>query len=202
MSLQLDTLINKTITASVTGVQDTAGNVNPAVINWHFVLKDFGANQASVQINGLKLDVPFGGDLANGSQFMNNITAAIVLFLQVPTSRLSNIVISGSEDGKTLVSFTINPPSLTGLSFFSGSRRDVAQRSASQLAAQLQNGVESGGLFDSIAAVGLMHSVFANNNTQASQFYHSTILHRSRNRLRTLLAMKMHTKISNKVNKN
>ena len=82
--LQLDTLIGVTMTMSVSGVTDLAGNIAPSITSWSFVMQNYGAQNASVSINGLQLVVAFNAsfNLPN-STIMLSLVDSFSTYLQV-----------------------------------------------------------------------------------------------------------------------
>ena len=95
---------------TVSRVQDLAGNFMVGSISWSFVMQDFGVTEASVQISGLKLNLPFNVNFTMpNNTLITNVTNLIAEVLGVSTSRLSNVVISQAMDNNTLVSMLILP---------------------------------------------------------------------------------------------
>ncbi len=95
---------------TVSRVQDLAGNFMAGSISWSFVMQDFGVTEASVQISGLKLNIPFNINFTMpNNTLITNVTNTIAEVLAVSASRLSNVVISQATDGNTLVSMVILP---------------------------------------------------------------------------------------------
>ena len=110
------------MTMSVSRVQDLAGNTLVGSLIWSFVMQDFGITEASVQISGLKLNLPFNVNFTMpNNTLITNVTNLIAEVLGVSTSRLSNVVISQAMDNNTLVSMLILPSK-----GFSTRRRDSA----------------------------------------------------------------------------
>jgi hypothetical protein len=65
-------------------VTDLAGNPMSTAYTWSFVMQDFGVKDASVQISGLKLNLPFNNDFNMPSNtFIKEVTSAISERLQV-----------------------------------------------------------------------------------------------------------------------
>jgi hypothetical protein len=98
------------MTMTVSRVQDLAGNALVGSLSWSFVMQDFGVTEASVQISGLKLNLPFNINFTMpNNTLITNVTNTIAEVLAVSASRLSNVVISQAMDGNTLVSMVILP---------------------------------------------------------------------------------------------
>ncbi len=98
------------MTMTVSRVQDLAGNALVGALSWSFVMQDFGVTEASVQISGLKLNLPFNINFTMpNNTLITNVTNTIAEVLGVSTSRLSNVVISQAMDNNTLVSMLILP---------------------------------------------------------------------------------------------
>jgi hypothetical protein len=126
---QFDELIGKKVTATLSYVQDVAGNVMEKPLKWSFVMQDFGAKEATVTISGVQLNIPFSQALQ--SSVADDLRASLASTLGISISRLTNFVPSPAADGTTLFSFDILPPA-------SGSSRTNAL-TASELAAMLAN---------------------------------------------------------------
>ena len=95
---------------TISRVQDLAGNALVGALSWSFVMQDFGVTEASVQISGLKLNLPFNINFTMpNNTLITNVTNTIAEVLGVSTSRLSNVVISQAMDNNTLVSMLILP---------------------------------------------------------------------------------------------
>ncbi len=97
------------MTMTISRVQDLAGNALVGALSWSFVMQDFGVTEASVQISGLKLNLPFNINFTMPNTLITNVTNIIAEVLGVSTSRLSNVVISQAMDNNTLVSMLILP---------------------------------------------------------------------------------------------
>ncbi len=124
-------LIGKTMTMTVSLVSDPAGNIIASPYTWSFVMQNFNAANTSVQVSGLEINTPFISDYSTlTSTYATSIQSTIATALNVPASRLQNIVLSKALNGNTLVSVTIVPvPSNT--------RRSI-DYTPLQLAAMLQ----------------------------------------------------------------
>jgi hypothetical protein len=128
-SFQLDELIGKKITVTLSGVRDLAGNVQKKSLMWSFVMQDFGAKQATVTVSGMKLQIPY--TQGTNSSIIASLRASLASSLGISESRLTNFVASPSDDGKTLFSFDILPPGSTA------SRED--SMTASEIAAMISS---------------------------------------------------------------
>ncbi len=95
---------------TVSRVQDLAGNFMVGSISWSFVMQDFGVTEATVQISGLELNIPFNVDFTMpNNTLITNVTNTIAEVLSVSASRLSNVVRSQASNNNTLVSMLILP---------------------------------------------------------------------------------------------
>jgi hypothetical protein len=108
---QYEDAIGKKMTLTLSGVRDLAGNVIKKPLMWSFVMQDFGAKQATVRISGFKLNIPFTSINASVTESLQISLAGV---LDVPVSRLVNFSPSPADDGNTLYSFDILPPSTQG----------------------------------------------------------------------------------------
>ncbi len=65
-------------------VTDLAGNPMSIAYAWSFVMQDFGVKDASVQISGLKLNLPFNVNFTMpNNTLITNVTSAISELLLV-----------------------------------------------------------------------------------------------------------------------
>ncbi len=95
-------------------------------------MQDFGVKNASVQISGLKLALPFNINFTMPmNPFVSNVTDAISNILGIATARLQNVIAAEATDGNTLVSFLVLPAS-------GNSRRGTVAPTSTEVVAMLQ----------------------------------------------------------------
>jgi hypothetical protein len=95
-------LIGKAVQIALGGVQDGVGNTVEGDVTWSFTVSDFGAAGSSASISGLKLDQKFATFAALAAA-----KTELATFLGVAESRISNLKASATQDGNTVLSFTI-----------------------------------------------------------------------------------------------
>ena len=132
ISFQLDSLIGYTLTMTVARVSDVAGNFITSAYTWSFMMQDFGIKTASVQVSGLKLNVPFNINFTMASSpFVANFSGAVSAILNLPIGRIQNVIASQAPDGNTSLRFIVVPSS-------GGDRRDIEAPTSTEAVALLQ----------------------------------------------------------------
>ncbi len=77
-------MIGYPLTMQLARVTDLAGNPMLTTYTWSFVMQDFGVKDASVQISGLKLNLPFNVNFTMpNNTLITNVTSAISELLLV-----------------------------------------------------------------------------------------------------------------------
>jgi hypothetical protein len=77
-------LIGYPLTMQLARVTDLAGNPMSTAYTWSFVMQDFGVKDASVQISGLKINLPFNVNFTMpNNTLITNVTSAISELLLV-----------------------------------------------------------------------------------------------------------------------
>ncbi len=125
-NVQYEAAIGKKMTVTLSGVRDLAGNTIKNPLTWSFVMQDFGAKQTTVRISGFKLSIPF---TSINESVTASLRTSLARSLQVSESRLVDFSPSPADDGNTLYSFDILPPS--------SQARRAGALTASEIAAML-----------------------------------------------------------------
>ena len=92
----------------LSNVSDTSGNFILEPVTWSFTIGDFGVDESSVLVSGIRLSTSYSAFLSQTDE-LSRIQSNLLTYLNVASYRISDVSAFEASDKTTAIQFVISP---------------------------------------------------------------------------------------------